>query len=86
MINLDHYGIRGVSNKLLLASYLKNRKQFVLIDGIKSTILNVKIGITHFSIFDTLLYVIYVNYIPNALNCIPQLNRMMHVWLYMSTT
>ena len=40
---------------------------------IKSDILNVKIGVPQRSILDFLLYVIYVNDIPNALNCIPRL-------------
>ena len=72
-IKLDHFGIRGVPKKLL-ASNLKNRKKFVSINGIKSTILNAKIGIPQGSILGPLLYVIYVNEIPNALIYIPRLN------------
>ena len=72
LIKLEHYGIRGIANELI-ASYLKNRKQFVSINGIKSNMLNVKIGVPQGSILGPLLYVIYVNDITNALNCMPRL-------------
>ena len=72
LIKFEHYGIRGIANELI-ASYLKNREQFVSINGIKSDVLNVKIGFPQGSILGPLLYVIYVNDIPNALNCIPRL-------------
>ena len=35
----------GKITKKLIASYLKNRKQFVSINGIKSDMSNVKIGV-----------------------------------------
>ena len=49
----------GVPNKLL-GSYLTNKKQFASINGIKSTILNVKHGTTQASILGLLLYEIYL--------------------------
>ena len=47
--------------------------QFVSINGIKSDMLNVIIGVPQGSILGPLLYVIYVNDVPNALNYIPRL-------------
>ena len=54
LIKLEHYGIRGIANELIV-SYLKNRKQFLSINGIKSDILNVKIGVPQGFIFGPLL-------------------------------
>ena len=47
--------------------------QFVSINRNKSDTLNVKIGVPQGLILGPLLYVIYVNDIPIALNCIPRL-------------
>ena len=66
------YRIRGVANELI-ARYLKNRKQFVLMNGMKTNISNVKIGIPQDLILGPQLYVINVNDILNALICIPRL-------------
>ena len=54
LIKLDHYGNRGVPNKILV-SYLTNIKQFVSINEIKFKIFNVKIGIPQDSILGQLL-------------------------------
>ena len=54
----------------IITSYLNNRKQFVLINGNESN----KIGVPQGSILGELMCVIYVNDIPNALNCIPRYN------------
>ena len=70
LIKLEHYGIRGIANT---ASYLKSRKQFISINRIKSNMLNIEIGVPQGSILGPLLYVIYVNDISIALNCIRRL-------------
>ena len=72
LTKLDHYGIQGIANELI-AIYLKNREQFVSIDGIKADMLKVKIGVPQGSILGPLLYVFDVNDILNALNCMPRL-------------
>ena len=54
LIKLEHYGIRGIANEFIV-SYLKNRKQFLSINEIKSDILNVKIGVPQGFILGPLL-------------------------------
>ena len=65
---LDHYGIQEHANKLLL-SYLTDRSQFVCISNHKSKTLPINLGIPQGSILGPMLFLIYVNDLPNAVNC-----------------
>jgi len=52
---LDHYGIREVANNLI-TSYLSDQKQFILHQGEKSDIVNVKFGVPQGSNLGPLIF------------------------------
>ncbi len=56
---LKHYGITGVAHKLM-ESYIINRKRYVEIDGTKCELLNITTGVPQGSMFDPLLFIIYI--------------------------
>ena len=65
LYKLNNYGIRGIVLSWL-KSYLSNRQQFVSIDNVESSLLNIKCGVPQGSILGPLLFLIYINYIVNS--------------------
>ena len=69
---LYHYGIRGPAHSLI-ENYLYRRQQFVTINNASSSYKTINIGITQGSIPGSLLFLIYIKDLPNALHTNPHL-------------
>ena len=69
---LYHYGIRGSSHKLI-ENYLSSRYQFVSHNSTTSSSKAINIGVPQESILGPLLFLIYINDLPNAIIFKPRL-------------
>ena len=69
---LHHYGFRGPAYTLI-ENYLTSRNQFINFSNTSSSTKLINIGVPQGSIFGPLLFLIYINDLPNAINSTPRL-------------
>ena len=62
---LEHYGFRGVSLSWF-KSYLEDWKQFTVVNGYDSSFRTITCGIPQGTVLGPLLFLLYINDIPNA--------------------
>ena len=69
---LQFYGVRGTINKLI-RSYLSERRQYVFVNGSRSSLSKVEYGVPLGSVLGQLLFLIYINDLSNCTSNSPRL-------------
>ena len=64
---MEHYGSGG-STLLWFQSYLSKRKQFIYVNGESSKLKDITCGVLQSSVLGPLLFLIYINDLPNISN------------------
>ena len=72
LIKLHHYCFRGKAHKLI-ASNLSNRTQYVSLGDISSSLQHIQLGVPQGSTSGPLLFLLYINDLPNATDSLPRL-------------